>query len=456
MFIETRQRLALWYTVLTAILLILFATGFYFYVRNTLIERIDDTLHHITEIVENSLVIDNVSISEGKYKVNLEASFPQNINTKYGVDDDHIDLEWFSPNGQLLWSNLTEQLPIPLHFNYLGETVSISPDFLLRQVTTRIEIGRYVLGYLRVSHPWFEVTKPIRQLIFDLILGISLMIISAAAIGWFLSGIAIKPVRDSYQSLKQFTADASHELRNPIATIGLNISMLLSYPEYNWEVQKKQLLILERLTQRLGNLVNDLLFLARADSGIIKSNFQIVPLDALLIEVIEEQRIIAQQKKIDLSINIETPKSFNLSQEITHQEDNTFVVNGDWNQLARVFTNLISNALNYTKANNQKSQVNINLNLIKKYHKHYLQIDIKDNGIGIRKEDLSHIFNRFYRIDNSRSKQDQILPVGTGLGLAISQAIIANHQGEINVKSIINEGSTFTVILPKFNQVIYN
>jgi OmpR-family two-component system manganese-sensing sensor histidine kinase len=95
----------------------------------------------------------------------------------------------------------------------------------LRQITERVEIGHYVLGYLRVSHPWFEVTKPIRQLLLDLIVGICLMIASVAWIGWFLSGLAIQPVKESYQSLKQFTADASHELRNPIATIQTNVQM---------------------------------------------------------------------------------------------------------------------------------------------------------------------------------------------------------------------------------------
>jgi len=336
MFQITRRRLAIWYTTVTAVLLIIFAVGIYGYVYKTLIDRIDDTLKHVIEIIEPSLIVDEVSINDGKYRVNLEASFYQHPNTTNQVEDDHIDLEWFSPNGELLWQTLDESLPIPLSFNSGGKTIRISDDYLLRQITKRVEMGRYILGYLRVSHPLFDVIKPIQQLIIDLSLGIILMIISVAGIGWFLSGIAIKPVIESYQSLKQFTADASHELRNPIATIKTNIQSLLSYPEIDSQTQQKQLKIVERLTERLNNLVNDLLFLARSDSGIIKPNFASIPLDALLLEVVEEQKIIAQQKNINLSLDI-------INGELL--SENLFIIYGDWGEISRLFTNIISNGI---------------------------------------------------------------------------------------------------------------
>ena len=243
MFQATRRRLALWYTAVTAVLLLLFASGVYLYVRNTLIERIDDTLNHVVEIVERSLVISPVDRDTDQFSINLEATFRDNAST---VEDDHIDLEWFSPNGQLLWSTLSEPLNIPIHGNHVGETVRVlkqqpqepkTPDsalnndhsvLLLRQVTQRVQVGRQVLGYLRVSHPWFEVTKPSRQLIIDLALGTWFMVLSVAASGWFLSGKAMEPVDESYQRLKQFTADASHELRSPITLIQTNVQVALA------------------------------------------------------------------------------------------------------------------------------------------------------------------------------------------------------------------------------------
>ncbi|MFM6202685.1 MAG: sensor histidine kinase, partial [Dolichospermum sp.] len=162
LFQATRRRLAIWYTAITAILLLLFASGVYLYVHSTLIERVDDTLYHVVEVVERSLVIEATKIQPNQLRVNVKSSFPNNAEN---AEDDRIDLEWFSPNGELLWSTFSEILNIPIHTNLKGETVRVASKGgwgesaqLLRQVTKRIERGRQVLGYLRVSHPWFEVT----------------------------------------------------------------------------------------------------------------------------------------------------------------------------------------------------------------------------------------------------------------------------------------------------------
>lgn len=438
MFQATRRRLALWYTTVTAILLLLFATGVFFYVRSTLVERVDDTLKHVVEVVNRSLVIESVSVSEGRYQVDVEGSFPDNAEA---VEDDHIDLEWFNPQGELVWSTFSDPPLIPLHLNRRAETVHLGGDRILRQVTQRINLDRYILGYLRVSHPWFEVTKPIRQLSFDLALATLITIIIVGFIGWFLSGLAIQPIRDSYQSLKQFTADASHELRNPIATIQTNVQMALSYGNSDPQVQQRQLKVVERLTQRLGNLVNDLLFLARSDSGMLQIKQQTLPLDALLIEVIEEQRTVAQQKDIFLSLHIVEPDNSN--------EDN-FSLLGDWDQLARLFTNLISNGLEHSFSENkniekeeQVSAVEVELKKIKRDRLQQLKVKVKDTGKGVPEVALSHLFDRFYQVDPSRKSTG-----GSGLGLAIAKAIIDNHHGQIKVESELNKGTIFTVILP--------
>lgn len=447
MFQATRRRLAIWYTSITAVLLIIFASGIYGYVYKTLLDRIDDTLKHVIEIVEPSLVIEEVAISQGRYKVDLERSFYQHPHATNQVEDDHIDLEWFSPNGELLWETLEKPLPIPLSFHSGGKTIRISDDYLLRQITKRIEKGRYVLGYLRVSHPLFDVVKPIQELLIDLCLGILLLIISVGAIGWFLSGIAIQPVKESYQSLKQFTADASHELRNPLATIKTNIQSLLSYPDTDINNQQKQLKILERLTERLTNLVNDLLFLARNDSGIINDNFTEIPLDALLLEVIEEQKIIAQSQGIDLIFDIS-------DQDINYQdiEGEYYTIFGDWNQLNRLFSNLISNGIIHGKSSEKKANnliIQVQLSSYKKHHKIYYQVEVKDNGIGIKESMLPHLFERFYRGDNARTNSNPNYS-STGLGLAIALAIVENHHGKITVESHENQGSNFIVTFPQF------
>lgn len=474
MFQATRRRLAIWYTVVTAVLLLLFASGVYVYVRSTLIERIDDTLNHVIEVVERSLVIEPGSDSS-KLRVNIEASFRDNTDT---VEDDHIDLEWFSPTGRLLWSTLSEPLNIPIHFNRTGETVQVvrgdgdkgdkeegdvnlafassSQPLLLRQVTERVEVGRQVLGYLRVSHPWFEVTKPIQQLMLDLGLGTALMVLSVALCGWFLSGKAMEPVLLSYQRLKQFTADASHELRSPIALIQTNVQVALADPELvsspNSVHYLQHLKVVERLTKRLGRLVDDLLFLARQDSGIVQPQFAECPLDALLMEVVEEQQLLATEKSIAIALELVDPPA---STTDPQQLDSWFTLQGDWNQLARLFTNLIENALQYTPSGG-KVQVKLQRTAMQSDLSRlalkasplafaYLQVKIVDTGIGIPEAALPRLFDRFYRVDPARSHTNTS---SSGLGLAIAGAIVLNHHGQIYPESILNQGTTFTVTLP--------
>jgi OmpR-family two-component system manganese-sensing sensor histidine kinase len=431
MFQATRRRLALWYTCVTAILLLLFATGFFLYVRHTLVERIDDTLNHVVEVVQRSLVIEPNRSSEPSFHLNLEASFRNNPQT---TEDDHIDLEWFSQTGELLWSTLSQPLDIPVHVSD-GETVHIGDEQLLRQVTQRVQVGRQVLGYLRVSHPWFEVTTPTRQLIRDLILGIALVLSVVAAIGWLLSGLAMAPIRDSYQRLKQFTADASHELRNPIAIIQTNVQVALEDPDPN--LQQQQLRVVERLTRRLGRLVDDLLFLARQDSGMTPMKTDAVHLDQVLHEVMEEQQAIASDQQITLHMDIAETTS------------GDYQLQGDHDQIFRLFTNLLSNAIQYTPSG---GEVFIAVERQKNHGMSALQVKVRDTGVGIPAEAIPHLFDRFYRVDPARSRSGPSPLLngkgGSGLGLAIAQAIVTNHHGTIYVDSQPGQGTTFTVMLP--------
>lgn len=425
MFQATRQRLAIWYTAVTAILLLVFATGVFFYVRSTLIERIDDTLNHVVEVVSRSLVIEPVAPRSRSLQVNIETSFRDNFLEQ---EDDHIDLEWFTPTGELKWSTFTGTPNLALHISnsmtHRGETVVIDESRTIRQVTQQVSLGRQVLGYLRVSHPWFEVTKPIRELLLDLSLWISGMIVLVGAVGWFLSGLAMQPIRESYQRLRQFTADASHELRNPIAVIQTNVQVALSEPDSNPEQVRSYLLVTERLTRRLGKLVDDLLFLARQDSGMVVPQWADVDLRDLIDEVLEEQGAIAAEKGIDL---------------ILKTDSLTAMMEGDRSSLARVFTNLVSNAIQYTPEN---GKITLELQSSKRGGQLMWTAKVIDTGIGIPESALPQLFDRFYRVDPARSKQSG----GSGLGLAIVQTIVESHQGTIQVESDEGKGTTFTIV----------
>ncbi len=450
MFQTTRRRLALWYTAITAILLLIFASGVYFYVRNTLVERVDDTLNHVVEVVQRSLVIEAAEPSTGRVltatgvkgqaplQVNVEASFRDNAQT---LEDDHIDIEWFDPNGQLQWSTLSIPSNLPLQVNAAGETVHLKHgsnggqsdenDQVLRQISRRVQINHQVLGYLRVSHPWFEVSKPSHQLVIDLSIWSSLIIVATGTIGWLLSGLAMAPVRQSYQQLKQFTADASHELRNPIAVIQTNVQVALADPEPDTDFQHSQLQVLERLTRRLGRLVDNLLFLARQDGGLIPMQSEDLDLNKLLSEVIEEQGLVAQGQGLSLIYNPLLPEL-------------PFKLRGDRDQLTRLFTNLISNAIQYTPA----GTVTVTVENSSLQGQDAYKVAVCDTGIGISKTLQSQVFDRFYRVDKARSRHDR---GGAGLGLAIAKAIIINHQGRIQLESQLEKGTTVIVTLPMNN-----
>jgi two-component system, OmpR family, manganese sensing sensor histidine kinase len=380
------------------------------------------------EVVQRSLVITDPATQP---QVNVEDSFRDNPVV---LEDDHIELEWFSPGGDRLWSTLSNNLPIvPLSPEISGATIQIPRNdrepLALRQMTQPIRQAGQLLGYLRVSEPWFEVTVPTRELVIELLAGTTGMVGIVAGVGWLLSGLAMMPIDESYQRLKQFTADASHELRNPIAVIQTNVQVALSDPEPDAVIQQQHLQVIERLTRRLGRLVEDLLFLARQDSGAIVLNRSSVNLANLLAEIVEEQQAIAASKSIQLALSVP---------EILAKE--TLVLDRD--QIRRVFVNLIANALQYTPAN---GSVNLNLSQVKRSGQLYLQVKVSDTGCGIPAAALPQLFERFYRVDPARSKSSG----GTGLGLAIVKAIVDNHQGTIQVESQVQQGTSILVSLPQ-------
>ena len=434
-FQSMRRRLALWYAIVTAILLIVFATGFYLYVQTTLIDRIDDTIDHVAEVIERSLIRSNL--------IDLESDFSRNFSANaQAIDADHIDIDWFSPTGEILWT--TNQTTESLQEREQGilkpvyRTIHLSEHLSeaepLRQMTEPIVVNGKLLGYLRISHPWFEVTKPVKQLFLDLAIGTTLMVFVVLLCGWWLAGIAMEPVRESYQRLKQFTADASHELRNPIAVIQTNVQVAIA--DDDPEFQRSQLEAIERITRRLGRLIEDLLFLARHDGGIANQKREACNLSQILHEVGEEQKMLADQKQILLELpNLEP----------------SLIVSGDRDRLGRLFTNLVSNAIAYTSTG---GKIQITAQTIASQNQ--VQVQIKDTGLGIPEAELSQIFERFYRYQPQKSIKSSIKSgsvnsstSGSGLGLAIAKAIADSHQSQINVESKVGQGTTFTVNLLK-------
>jgi two-component system OmpR family sensor kinase len=226
----------------------------------------------------------------------------------------------------------------------------------------------------------------------------------------------------SLTQLKQFTADASHELRNPLTAIRASIAVMQSHPERIHPADAEKLQAIASASTQMSQLVEDLLLLARMDRQIPdRQTWQVIALDELLEDLVTLYSDRAAEKHIDLTLKLDANAN----------------IQGDAPQLQRLFTNLIANGLQYTSA---KGTVTVILNR----HAAQAIVKVQDTGIGIAPDQLPHLFDRFWRADQARSHHDS----GAGLGLAIAQAIAQRHGGEISVQSETGQGSTFTVRLP--------
>jgi two-component system, OmpR family, phosphate regulon sensor histidine kinase PhoR len=222
---------------------------------------------------------------------------------------------------------------------------------------------------------------------------------------------------------REFIADISHELKTPLFAAQGFIHTLLDGAVEDGEVRYKFLTKAAKSLNSLEKLVQDILTLNQMESGVIKFNKESFDLRPLVEEVIEELEHKATKRGVKIKFESTENRSFR-----------TFA---DKDKIFRVCQNLISNALKY---NHEGGEVEIHLHSTKNKH----VIKVKDNGMGIPAEDLKRIFERFYRVEKSRSREKG----GTGLGLAIVKHILEGHQSKINVSSTVGKGSIFSFSLP--------
>jgi heavy metal sensor kinase len=229
----------------------------------------------------------------------------------------------------------------------------------------------------------------------------------------------IARLESSFKRMAEFTADASHELKTPICAMRGEAEVLLLKERKGEEYQEGLAHFVEQF-DRLNQLINDLILLSKSDTSQIELKKAPLRLDLLIQDLFHLFQVLAEQKNIALEIGI--------LEEVT--------VMGDKVRLQQLFTNLIDNAIKYTPKGfiHVTVERNESAGLVK----------IKDTGIGIPKEEQEKIFRRFYRVDKSRSKETG----GVGLGLSIAEWIVHAHRGKIEVKSQLNQGSTFTVYIP--------
>lgn len=220
---------------------------------------------------------------------------------------------------------------------------------------------------------------------------------------------------------KEFVANVSHELRTPLSSIKLLSESLIHQNEDNIMIYREFLKDIDSEIDRLNNIIDDLLSLVDMDKEKLTINYKTTYVNYLLEKIVTRLKPLADKKSIGLSF---------ISGE-------RIQIKMDTEKMQQALINIIHNAIKYTP---DGGQVKIRL-----YSQgRFTIIKIKDNGIGIPKESLHHIFDRFYRVDKARSRNTG----GTGLGLAIAKQVVNLHQGDIIVESEVGKGSIFYVKIP--------
>ncbi len=251
-------------------------------------------------------------------------------------------------------------------------------------------------------------------------INIGILVVSGG-IGYFLAGRTLKPIKEMVDDHNRFITDASHELRTPLTVLKSEIEVYLRAKEHS--IGDANSLIKSNLEEvnNLQTLSESLLNLAQNQNNHGKNKFENISLKEILAEVENKLIVVAKQKKIALTTKVSAEK-----------------VLGDKQSLIQLFTILLDNAIKY-------SEENTKITITSEKTDSTLLIYITDQGIGIAKLDIPHIFDRFYRADISRSKQTVS---GYGLGLSIAKKILDIHKGTIQVKSELGKGTTFVIQLP--------
>lgn len=235
----------------------------------------------------------------------------------------------------------------------------------------------------------------------------------------------IEELKERENFRREFIADVSHELKTPIFSAQGFVHTLLDGAINDKEVRKKFLKKAARSLDALDLLVQDILTISQIESGEIKMHFENFDMRGMCREILDQLEDKAEKKGVEL--------------KMSKKYKEPIIVRGDYRRIYQVMLNLISNAIKYTK---KGGQAKISF---KEIEGNYIRITVSDNGRGIPESDISRIFERFYRVDKSRSREKG----GTGLGLSIVKHILESHNSEIMVESEYKVGSQFYFDLKK-------
>jgi len=461
-----RVRLTIWYGCGLALIMILFASALYLVMSRALEDQIDHSL-------EDAAMAAARSLEEHRFGPfllldDLAQAFPE-----LALLDKFFQI--FGPQGQITLQSAnitTRNIPLSetamqaaLKGEATYESVRFHSEVSIRLLSYPIRHGDTLVNILRVGTSLRPVEEMLNRLVFVLLIGSPLAVIVSMLGGWFLAGRALRPVdtitlaaqriaagdltqrihttsadeigrlastfndmiarlEASIRQIRQFSADASHELRTPL-TITKGETELALRKERTPEVYREVLESNLEEIDRMSRIVDELLFLSRADLGEIKIANEPVQLDQLVQEIQHQAIVLGKEREVETVLGMLEP---------------TEVVGDEW-RLRELFLNIVDNAVKYSQ---EKGTVEINL----EHANGMAKISIQDNGIGISPDEQKLVFDRFFRSDTARAHAQK----GTGLGLAICKWITETHQGQIQVESTPGQGARFTIFLPLHSQ----
>jgi len=458
-------KISLWYLLSVLLILLIMGIFLYYRLRHSLDKETDRILFDESEFIVQSIQKSNYTTNDLQKLIDIKASSKRYLRTSirlYDIEESAFisSKKFFDPNLKLSVDDITKAVKGENTFKMIKVESLRSP---YRLITRPIVIGnscKYILQvgiYMRLSY------KTVENMQENFLMSVPVLVLFSIVGGWFLAKRSLLPIEDiisttreittsslsrrlvpshtgdeldklavtinfmlhrieeSFEKNAQFTSDVSHELRTPIASIKTGIEVILTKKrteEEYCELMKNTLSVLERITK----MINELLELSKAGSNVSILNLKSFNFGSMLKSIQNKFMPVSDLKEIKISVKV-TPDVY---------------INADGILLQRVFANLLDNAIKYTPHGGR-----VDISLVDKGNS--VAVCIKDTGIGISEEHLGNIFDRFFRVDPSRSRDTG----GTGLGLNICKKFVELHHGKIKVESELGVGSTFEVILPR-------
>ncbi|MCW6052166.1 HAMP domain-containing histidine kinase [Lyngbya sp. CCAP 1446/10] len=437
LFNRTRSQLAISYAAVMGLILSLLGFGVYKAIAHAHWIAIDRELESVAGTLHDSL---EIKLQQpGRLEPIVYELLPNlrvigvngmkeqlpNRHILSALNQSYYYIRLFDNSGNLIATAGAYPEALPPTFNSQHwQTIADSQGNIYHQISVSLHTRtQQDWGYFQVGRSLQDFNSYLSTVRLILKLGLPTALILVGFSSWWLAGLAMKPIYSSYRQIQQFTADAAHELRTPLAASQATVESALLMPALDEKEAREVLRTVDRQNRRLTQLVADLLLLARMDSQAIADRPQLCCLNDLVSDLVEELAALAITSEVALTSEMRVQQQLN--------------VVGDADRLYRLVTNLIVNAIQYTPAGGKVTVI------LDSSHQEAI-IQVQDTGIGIAAADLARIFDRFYRVNSDRSRHTG----GSGLGLAIAQTIARAHRGSLSARSELGFGSTFVLRLP--------